>query len=69
MIMNENIFRTGPPAWSLRAAERVDGSGAPGSSAGGDRQAFDPCSLVIFARSLTVAKVDEAVVRRRLTAP
>jgi hypothetical protein len=35
MIMNENIFRTGPPAWSLRAAERVDGSGAPGSSADG----------------------------------
>jgi 8-oxo-dGTP pyrophosphatase MutT (NUDIX family) len=23
--MNENIFRTGPPAWSLRAADRVDG--------------------------------------------
>jgi hypothetical protein len=22
--MNENIFRTGPPAWSLRAADRVD---------------------------------------------
>ena len=25
MIMNENIFRTGPPAWSLHAADRVDG--------------------------------------------
>src|ERR1700733_469332 len=38
--MNENIFRTGPPACSLRAAERVDGPGVPGSSpGGGDLQA------------------------------
>src|SRR5580700_3547079 len=33
--MNENIFRTGPPAWSLRTADRVDGPGVPGSSPGG----------------------------------
>src|ERR1700730_8998674 len=33
--MNENIFRTGPPAWSLRAADRVDGPGVQGSSPGG----------------------------------
>src|ERR1700684_3841351 len=38
--MNEDIFRTGPPAWSLRVADRVDGPGVPGASpGGGDLQA------------------------------
>ena len=32
--MNENIFRTGPPAWSFRAADRVDGPAVPKSSPG-----------------------------------
>jgi hypothetical protein len=40
--MNENIFRTGPPAWSLRAADRVDGPGVPGSSPGGGETSGGP---------------------------
>jgi hypothetical protein len=34
MIMNENIFRTDPPVWSLHAADRVDGPGVPRVIAG-----------------------------------
>jgi hypothetical protein len=56
--MNENIFRTGPPVWSLHAADRADGPGVSGSSpGGGERQAawggassISSCSIPSVAR-------------------
>src|SRR5580693_5284325 len=63
--MNENIFRTGPPAWSLRAADRVDGPGVPGSSPGGGELQAASGRASLPGRSTSLPLTKTALARPR----